>query len=367
MKVCAVICELNPPHNGHQFLVENIRKVTNCDFVVAIMGGNFVQRGEPAIYEYRLRAKMAINIGFDAVIYMPLVYTLNSADDFAYNGVSIAHLLKVDYLAFGAHLDLDKLYEIENLSNQYEFRVLLKENLQNGISYASAFGKAIKDMLNIEMSSNDILALQYIASIKQQSLGIRPIIIKRELDVSATQLRQKILANDIESIKPFVNTKNFELIKKTLPFNYNKFNEFLYGNITTKSFDELRTIKGMKEGLENKIYESNATSFLEFNKLIKTKRYTQTFLNRLYLNILFNIKRDCDLKLPYLKLVAFSDDAIIKELNTKCSLPLLTTLKDKRLLSAKSLYLYDTMASKIYNISTNSKDFLFPYHKLIKY
>lgn len=367
MKICGIICELNPPHLGHEYLVSKVREHTNCDYIIAIMSGNFVQRGEPAIYEYRTRAEMAINIGFDAVIYMPTLYTLSSADKFARYGVQMAHLLKLDYLAFGALLDEKDFNYILNLKEETKFTNLLKAYLNSGISYSEAYGKTIFDFTSKYLTPNDILALQYINSISLLKTNIKPIIIKRELDISATILRNLLKQENYQAIESKINNKILKIVKSHKIFNYVKFYNILYANIITHTLEDLSTIRDIREGLEYKIYNNNENNFISFNKKIKTKRYNQTYLNRLYHNILFNVKNNFNEELPYIKLVACKNNDIIKILSERTQIPLITNLKAKNTLVNKSLYDYDKISSKIYNICIDFDDYSFPFHKMIKY
>lgn len=362
MKICGIICELNPAHNGHEYLISKVKKELNCDYVFAIMSGNFVQRGEPAIFDYRTRAKMAINIGFDAVFYLPTIYTMNSADDFAKFGVKIANFLNIDYLAFGSLLDIETLNHITASLEVQEFSQLLKDNLSSGVSYAKAFGDAVKTICNIELTANDILALQYMNALKNTKSNITPVTYKRLKDVSATNLRQLILNKNYDEISKLVNHKNYEIILNTSPFDYPTFRHFEFYNIINKSAKELQKIKSMSEGIENKIYNSKFHDLDELNVILKSKRYSQTYLNRLYFNIAFSIT-NIDQELPYLKVVAVKDETTLKHIESKISL--ITNLKNKSLLNNESIYSLDTICDRVYNTIAKIDDFNFPFHKII--
>ena len=367
MKITGIICELNPPHNGHQYLIHEVKKRTNCDFVIAIMSGDFVQRGTPAIYDYQTRAKMALNIGFDAIIYMPTAYSLNSADDFAKYGTQIANLLNLDYLAFGiskTESELNKLYSIISCESK-SFKALLTSKLNEGLSYAIAFTYALEKMSKISnLSGNDILALQYIKNLSPQ---ITPLPIKRISTISATNLRKLITEKNYTEIKNYVNEENYKIICEAKPLNMFDYETLLYHNIITKNRNKIKFIKSIKEGLENKISNeiSKSTNFEDFNKNILSKRYNQVFLNRLYANILLDIDKNTSLRLPYIKIVAAKNTNILKYL--KSDLPIVSTLKNKTLLCANSLYSVDQIACRIYDIIKKECRTPFPFHKLITY
>ncbi len=365
MKIIGIICELNPAHNGHQYLVEETKKQTNCDFVVAIMSGNFVQRGTPAIFDYQTRAQMALNVGFDAVIYIPTIYSLSSADDFAKYSVQIANSMNIDYLAFGVTKSKDELERLSTILHRenYNFKTLLANNLESGNSYATAFIQTLEQVSGIaNISGNDILALQYVNNLSDK---ITPCPITRVGTPSATVLRQLISNNDFNAIKNYVNEKNYKLMCETKLLNNQDYEALLYHNLVTKNKDTIKNARSIKEGLENKIFStlSSTTNYKSFNEKVKNKRYTQSFLNRLYANILLSIDKGVSLELPYLKVVAVKNQEILKHLKSK--LPLVTNLKDKTLLDAKSLYSIDQIACQIYNVLIPKSQQPFPYHKII--
>ena len=201
MKICGIICELNPAHNGHEELLKKVKEKTQCDIFIAIMSPNYVQRGEPAIYDYKIRAQMAINIGFDAVIYMPTSYTINSANKFAEYGVKIADQLNVDFLAFGTNLTIDELIDIKQQTTSKMFIDLLKSYLSNGLSYSNAFSKALYSISNKKLKANDILALEYLSAIDKIDSRMKPIAIIRDNNFSSTELRKLLLKNELKKTK----------------------------------------------------------------------------------------------------------------------------------------------------------------------
>lgn len=364
MKISGIICELNPPHNGHQYLVEETKKRTNCDFVIAIMSGDFVQRGTPAMYDYQTRAFMALNIGFDAVIYMPTVYSLSPANDFAKFSVQIANSLNLDYLSFGiskSEEEIGILYSILLCENN-DFKKILSANLKKGISYATAFTQALENITNIHhISGDDILALQYMLHINSK---ITTLPIARHPKYSATKLRQHILSKDYTPIKTFVNESNYKIISDISPLNYTYYQTFLYHNLVTEKIKNFQKVKSIKEGLENRIIHAlnTTTNYYDFNEKVKNKRYTQSFLNRLYSNILLGINNDIPIQLPYIKIISAKNNGILNYL--KSNLPIVTTLKNKTILNEYSIYSIDTIASRIYNIITNNVRPPFPFHKI---
>ena len=363
MKICGIICELNPAHNGHEELLKKVKEKTQCDIFIAIMSPNYVQRGEPAIYDYKIRAQMAINIGFDAVIYMPTSYTINSANKFAEYGVKIADQLNVDFLAFGTNLTIDELIDIKQQTTSKMFIDLLKSYLSNGLSYSNAFSKALYSISNKKLKANDILALEYLSAIDKIDSRMKPIAIIRDNNFSSTELRKLLLKNELKKTKDMVNNKNYEIMLNNKINDYNSFNNCIYYNIISKPLIELSKIKDMKEGLENKIFETNANNLEELIDKIKSKRYNKNYIQRLFLNILFNNKiNDID-NLNYLKVVAVKNVSVLKYLHS--ILPILTNLKNKNILQEKSVYDVDVISNKIYYEINHVHQSRFPYQKMI--
>lgn len=327
MKVLGIVAEYNPFHNGHKYHLEKSKLITGCDFTVAIMSGNFVQRGEPAIVDKWTRAKMAIDNGVDLVIELPFMYSCSSAEFFAYGAIKILNSLGIiDYISFGSELgEVDTLENIANIlvKEPEIFRKYLKIELNKGIQYPKARNNALKKFFqeqnsslfnkidNIISTPNNILAIEYLKSIKKLNSNIIPITIKRKkANYNSYNLTGNISsANAIRnSIK---NNKDLNIVKETLPNNsynymvefYNKYGTFNYLDnyqdillylIRTSSPNYIKHFPDVNEGLENRIYnyfQSNDSlnNILDF---IKTKRYTFTRLKRILINILVGLDKD---------------------------------------------------------------------------
>ena len=191
MKVLGIIAEYNPIHNGHAYLLRQAKKETGADFTIVIMSGNYTQRGECAICDMHLRASMALNIGADLVLELPVHYSTAGAGYFAYAAVSaLSKLNVVDYLAFGSEsADLGLLMNIAGVLNHEpeEYRAILNEGLKKGLSFPAARAVAAGSVLDLDEESqevfnnpNDILALEYLrALLDRGDKRIEPVAIKR--------------------------------------------------------------------------------------------------------------------------------------------------------------------------------------------
>ena len=209
MKVCGIIAEYNPFHNGHRYQIEQARKLSGCDMVIAVMSGNFVQRGEPAIIDKWKRAKAAIENGVDLVIELPYFYATQSASKFAYGAVELLKIAKVDYISFGSECaNLENLQEIADTSLNPDN---LRESMQTGMSFPRAYS-----LLTGSMEPNDILAVSYLKHLKESN--IQPVIVQRtsgylspEISENASALAiRKALKNNDSLKKRYNVTKSRE-------------------------------------------------------------------------------------------------------------------------------------------------------------
>ncbi|MEG2775125.1 MAG: nucleotidyltransferase family protein, partial [Acetivibrio sp.] len=193
MKITGVIVEYNPFHNGHQYHLQKARELTGADFIVAIMSGDFVQRGTPAVTDKYTRAHMALLNGADVVYELPSVYATASAETFAYGAVSHLNALgNIDFLCFGCEsLDFSLMNNVAKIlvEEPEEYRVLLRKKLAEGFSYPIARKTSLlpllpdypqKELLSFLESSNNILGIEYMKALYRMHSSIKPFLLKRE-------------------------------------------------------------------------------------------------------------------------------------------------------------------------------------------
>ena len=192
MKTAAIIAEYNPFHKGHRYQIEETRKATGADYILVLMSGDFVQRGEPAIYNKYIRTRMALLGGADAVLELPVLYATSSAEFFAEGAVTLLdHMQMVDFLSFGSESGkLEDFLSLAELLNRKEATVLstVNELLRQGLSYPKARSRAVS-LLFPEYSSadaaffsspNNILALEYCKTLKKLKSSIKPFTLLRK-------------------------------------------------------------------------------------------------------------------------------------------------------------------------------------------
>ena len=261
-KISAVICELNPAHDGHKYIFGCARK--HGDVVVAIMSGNFVQRGENAIYDKYRRAESAINIGADLVLELPFPWSASSAEYFAGAAVSIAKNIGVDNLVFGSECgDIDLLKKASEILKEKVFNEVIPGN-QRAAEYRQNLLEELCPELPASLlsSANDILGIEYI----KNSEHIQCIPIKRISCESATSIRN-LINNDINNYPYAVpSSKLFDL----------EFNKFRMEN----HFD-FNTAES-NGGILERLYKISgaAVNGTDMFEKARTKQYTNARLRR---------------------------------------------------------------------------------------
>lgn len=224
-KVVGIITEYNPFHAGHQYMIEQIRAEYHADYIVAAMSGDFVQRGEPAIFDKYERARDALLHGVDLVVQIPVMFSTSSAEDFAAGGVAVLRSLGfVDQLVFGSEsADLAKLQQMAALelstgsTAHAKFNAVVRDGVASGMSYPKARAEAMKLVLSgddddafetmlddsgaFDLQSNDVLGLEYIKAVKRQGDCFEVACIGRKLSLpSAHSIRDAILQEKPEEL-----------------------------------------------------------------------------------------------------------------------------------------------------------------------
>ena len=379
MKILGLIVEYNPFHNGHLYHLQKSIEKTKATHTIAIMSGNFLQRGEPALFDKYTRAHAAVKNGVDLVIELPTMFACQSAEIFSHGAITTLNSLNcVDAICFGSEEgDVDILYTISKIlvDEPEEFKISLKKYLSDGMLFPTARSLALFDyindfklldiskekLLNILNSSNNILGLEYIKSILKLNSKIKPYTITRvqsdynsetiESNIcSATAIRKQLKdLNDISSISKVVPNNTFDVLKSKIDddfypmFDDNYFE--ILSSIIIRDKNILNTYFDVNEGIENKIYQSIFTSLTldDLKESIKSKRYTMTKIK--------NVNN-----IPYIRILAFNDKGreIIKNIKTNSDINIINKFsnisfsKDDEVF--KTLIDYDIKASNIYNL-----------------
>lgn len=333
--ITGIICEFNPFHAGHKYLIDSVKKEN--DGIVCVMSGNFVQRGEFAVYDKFSRAKTALENGADLVIELPCVYSLRSAEGFARAGVEILEATNmVDRIAFGA--ECDNMDELKRLSYEiFEKEQEIKAEMKKGITYPAArkavIGSSLLD------TPNNILAVEYIKSTKLPCTAVKRIGKGHDSDdekYSASEIRKKLSYNEICSLK---NCETAVLAK----LRYMTANDFL-------------EIEDVTEGLENRIADMVriSTSLDELYDNIKTKRYTHSRIRRIILKAYLGITKEYTEKVPYIRILGFNSKGqeILAKMKKNANLPIISRYSDTDTLDeyGKDLFELECRCTDLYNL-----------------
>lgn len=307
MSTAAVICEFNPFHNGHKFLLEKIKK-EYADHIVCIMSGSFVQRGDIAITDKFSRAREALQHGADMVVELPTVYALSPAQIFAQNGVRIAKELRCEMLCFGAENSIEELKETIAALDCDDTQKEIAAKMQSGGYYPKALSDSLDEKYAAIISKpNNILAIEYIRAC--ETYGITPVAIERKgvnhdsptvsgEIASASKIREMIAAG--EDYTPF------SPVRISRVYSLRDIEPILLYQLKTQSPDEIAAIAGVGEGLNNRIsqYAQQYNSIEEILSAVKTKRYTMARLRRIALCITLGITDEMQhTPVPYLRVL----------------------------------------------------------------
>lgn len=365
MKIASIIAEYNPFHRGHSYQIQKI-KSEYSDFIVVIMSGNFVQRGEPAIINKFERAKIAVDNGASLVLELPLYYATSNAEIFARGGITILNSMEIiDRLYFGSEDDAstlkilsEKIYK--NLDDEK-----IKKFLAEGNSYIKSRELAM-DFLSqkekeILKKPNNILGLEYIKNLEKLNSKIEAHSMPRknvnhkddfalEGFASASHIRK--LAYRGEDVLSFL--PGYDLVVENNLDNYFEIFKYkmLAGKINfTDYFD-------YEVGLENRIMENfDAKNFEELIEKVHSKRHSKSRIKRLVLEILLDIKKDSikkSLETPYTRVLACDERGIeiLKKSKNKNKIYSFKNFYDKSIGITREMLDKEILASDLYKIKS---------------
>ena len=409
--VLGIISEYNPFHNGHLHHLNESKKMSHSDYSIAIMTGNFTQRGEPSIVDKWSKTKMAIESGVDLVIELPTLYSISSAENFATGAIKVLDSLGiVDYISFGSECnDISILTDVANVlyNEPDEYKTLLAHELSKGISFPKAREKAlmmylndVRRFANVLSSPNNILGIEYLKALQRQKSNIKPITIKRanashndntisysSKIASASAIRNLCLSNDISLLQNVMPESSFNILTESIKMgnivkNLSAFDKEIIYTLRKMSIEEIANLPDVSEGLEFalKSAANECNSVVELLSIVDTKRYTKTRFQRILLYAILGItKKDMQISKnikPYIRILGFNNKGkgILSEISKKNrKLELVSSVKkfmDKG--PNKNLKLMmekDIWATNVYTLGYEyeSKANLDYTHKLITY
>lgn len=379
MKICAAVAEYNPFHLGHLKHIDYMKNELKAECVVILMSGNFTQRGEPAVLNKFTRAKQAIIAGADLVLELPTVFATANAETFATGAINLLDDLgAIDGLCFGVESGKkEQFFSLANsmLDETKEFKRILKNHLEDGVSLAKAKFLTVKELKGEDLAEelislpNNILGLEYTKAILKRNSDIETYPMLREGDhnsvvlkkgiTSATSIRSKIREGKLKKLKKNLPPYVYEDLKP-YPFAFDKITT---AALITATKESLAEIADCTEGLENRIKalvkdNKNIDALVE---KISTKRYTATRIRRIFIANLLGITKaftdECLKSRLYAKVLAVNAERkdIISTLASTSKIPIITRKSDVAALKKTALKSFelDTLANDVYNLATN--------------
>ncbi len=366
MNICGIVAEYNPLHNGHLYQLQKAKELSGADYTIIVMGGNFMQRGTPAIMDKYARAKAALSCGANLILELPSYYSAGSAEYFAMGAVSLLDKLgAVTHLCFGSECgDVELLQKIAKilLEESPEYKECLQSHLRSGQTYPSARTSALIKIapelsahISVLNTPNNILGIEYIKSIMKQDSAITPLTTKRygsgyhdmRLGInqsSATALRQALWSGvKVSELNNQMPDASYAILENYLQNNelihLNDFSEILYYKLLAerdKGFtDYVDVSHALSDRICNNLY--NFDGYEAFCDLLKTKEVTYSRISRCLFHILLNMRKD-DLDnymnnlgiTPYARVLGFRKESapLLSEIDKYTQIPLVTKLAD---------------------------------------
>ncbi len=401
-KVLGIVAEYNPFHNGHLYHLEKSKKDTNSNYTVAIMSGNFTQRGSTSLIDKWSKAEVAIQCGVDLVIELPVLYAISSAENFAEGAIKILDSLKVvDSISFGAETAdieiLDKCADVL-LHEPRGYKTLLSHELKKGLSYPKARENAlmmylndIRKFANVLSSPNNILGIEYLKALKKLKSNIQPVAIPRyeagynDLTytgniASSTAIRNIIKNNGFHALQNLMPAPSYATLVQNIKAGHivpdiSVFDKEIIYMLRKMTTSEIAELPDVSEGLEFAIKNAanSCNSIIEFLDIIKSKRYTTTRLQRILLYALLGItKKDMAFSKkfqPYVRVLGLNKKGkfLISEIaKANPKLEIITSVKrftdDNANKNLKTVLDKDIWATNVYTLgyeedSLNNLDF----------
>ncbi len=389
-RVLGIIAEYNPFHNGHLYHIAKSKQETGAQYVIAVISGNFVQRGNTSIINKWTKARMALLNGADLVIELPTIYSISSAENFAEGAIKILNSLGVvDTLSFGMEAnDISTLNNIANVlyNEPKEYVTMLSHELSKGNSYPKARENAlllylndIKRYANVMSGSNNILGIEYLKALRKTKSTITPVGIKREKVLyndkyivdefaSATAIRKMLMTKELNDISKVMPRNSYLLLGEELKkghyvIDIARFEKEIIYTLRKMSVQDIAKLPDVSEGLENSLKNAadSCNTLKDLINIVKTKRFTQTRIQRILLYCLLGItKKQMETSrkvIPYARVLGFNNkgkELISEMMKLNPKLNIVTSVK-KYIDTVANKYLkemldIDILATNIYTL-----------------
>ncbi len=374
-QISGVICELDPPHNGHRFLFSKAKKAGAL--LVAVMSGNFVQRGAAASLDKWNRARIALSMGADLVVELPVPWAVSSAERFALGGVALLRSLHADTLVFGSECgDAELLQRIADVLLSPAFSETVRPLLRDGLPFAAAREAAVGRLMGDECAAalrepNNILGIEYCKADRTLGAGLRVETVRRTgsthdapqpagVFASASYLRAESAAG--RPISAFVPEETDRTVAKErdaghYPASLRYLDRAVLAHLLSAGPEELRNVPDVAEGLEHRILSEarTAESVSTLCDAVKTKRYSHARIRRIVLASFLGITNDLPPLPPYLHVLGMSDDGAA--LLQNAALPTVTRAADAKALDSRASHVLalEARADDLYSLCTETR------------
>lgn len=387
MKTAGIVAEYNPFHLGHQYQIEQTKAETGADFVVVILSGSFVQRGEAALFDKWTRTQAALLGGADLVLELPVLFALSAAPSFAFGAVqSLIDSGIVDVLSFGVENATEKMLKKTAdflLAEPPAFSAQIKALLDDGMAYPAAFVSAMETFLpdcsSLAKTPNNILALEYAKTVQKKQPSLPLFCLKRQGEgyhsptinapfPSASALRTACRKGDLSALLSGVPSALHELYtsaweKQGGPTNTGALFLPLQSALRQQTPEQFREILEVEEGLEHRIFRlfPTATDWESLLLALQSRRYSRPRLQRALLHGLLSLTTEELHQLqsaggaPYLRVLGYRKEAacLVKKLHQTSRLPVVMNVKESLLtlpLPAAHLLRQECFATELFSL-----------------
>ncbi|PID00074.1 nucleotidyltransferase [Sporosarcina sp. P29] len=353
MIATGIVVEYNPFHNGHLFHLNEAKRLTGADVIIAVMSGHFLQRGEPAIVDKWTRTRMALASGADLVIELPYAFSTAHAPQFAKGAIQILDALQCEYICFGSeegHISsfMNSLDTMNTHNELYEKTI--KSSMQEGISYPNAMRIAYEEISRstdeplADLSEpNNILGFHYMKAIREIQSNMMAVTLERkgthyhdealpeDSIASATGIRKELFATDVEHVQSFMPSSSFKLLHQQPHQSWDHLYPFLRFVILREGPEQLASIADITEGIEFSLWRAakEHATFQEFMQAVKSKRYTWTRIQRMLVHVLTGYRKSTRAQITspsYLRLLGLSVNgrSYLRTVKKEVTLPLIS-------------------------------------------
>ncbi|QNK41100.1 tRNA(Met) cytidine acetate ligase [Caproicibacter fermentans] len=352
MLTAGIICEYNPFHYGHEYLMKQL-KAYGATHIVVVMSGNFVQRGDAAILSKRARARQALLCGADLVVELPLPWSVAGAERFALGGVALLDAIGADLIGFGSECgNVDRLKTAAKALSSPLLREEMRKALQNGSTFAAARQNAVEQLFGAETAAllrdpNNILGIEYIKAAERTGSGITPVTVSRfgsahDADreagsyASSGQIRRLLrCGRDCSRLMPSAaySVLSEEMKAGKAPADLFLAERAILAQLRMMTRDDFAALPDISEGLENRIFNASAqaTGLEELYFLAKTKRYPLARIRRIVLAAFLGLKAFHSSGLPpYIRILGLGrrGPEILQKAGAVSKLPIISRSSD---------------------------------------